>query len=169
MFVLGIDPGLTRCGYGLVTRDAESEKPFRAIAAGVIETSPGWAVERRLGQLAGEIEELLDEFRPDAVSVERIFFQSNRSSAVSVAQASGVVIALAQRRNVPTVQYSPNEIKQAVVGHGSATKEQVQAMVARLCGLSEVPRPADAADALAIGLCHLTSQRLVDAIGSRTT
>lgn len=168
MFVLGIDPGLTRCGYGLVARGSSSTSPFRALAAGVLESAPSWAVERRLGQLATEIEELMDELRPDVVSVERIFFQSNRASAVIVAQASGVVIALAERRGVATVQYSPNEVKQAVVGHGGATKVQVQSMVARLCGLSDAPKPADAADALAIGLCHLTSRRLVESITSST-
>ena len=164
MFVLGIDPGLTRCGYGLVCRDSARSQTFRTLAAGVLETPRHESVERRLGMLAIDVDDLLDTLSPTCVSVERIFFQSNRNSAVSVAQASGVVLALAARRGIPVTQYSPNEVKQAVVGHGGATKAQVQAMVVALCGLEETPRPVDAADALAIGICHLTQARFGAAV-----
>ncbi len=164
MFVLGIDPGLTRCGYGVVTRSDTGKTAVRAVAAGVLETDSELGVDLRLAQLIVDLESLLDEFRPDCVAVERIFFQANARTAVSVAQASGLALATAARRGVPTVQYSPNEVKQSVVGHGGATKAQVAEMVARLCGLDAPPSPPDAADALALAICHLTGQRLHAAI-----
>ena len=160
MFVLGVDPGLTRCGYGALQRTPNAEAPFRAVVAGVIETPAGDPLDRRLGALAVEIDTLLDEITPAVVVVERIFFQSNVRTAISVAQASGVVLAAAGRRGLEVIQLTPNEVKQTVVGHGGATKAQVQQMVARLCGLAEVPTPADVADALALAACHLGSARL---------
>ena len=169
MFVLGIDPGLTRCGYGMVCRDEATTHTFRTVAAGVLETPKQDSVERRLGMLAVDVDELLDTLSPSCVAVERIFFQSNRNSAVSVAQASGVILALAARRGIPVTQYSPNEVKQAVVGHGAATKAQVQAMVVALCGLVEAPRPVDAADALAIAMCHLTQARFGAAVAGASS
>ena len=168
MFVLGIDPGLTRCGFGVVTRASSASTSIRAVAAGVLETDAGLGVDLRLAQLIVDLESLLDEYRPDCVAVERIFFQANARTAVSVAQASGLALASAGRRGIPTVQYSPNEVKQSVVGHGGATKVQVAEMVARLCGLSAPPSPPDAADALALAICHLSGQRLHAAIDSAT-
>ena len=156
MFVLGVDPGLTRCGYGALERRASKDSPFRAVLAGVIETPPTSPVDQRLGQLVVEIEGLLDELRPSVVVVER--------TAISVAQASGVVLAAAARRDIEVAQYTPNEVKQGVVGSGGASKAQVQAMVARLCGLSEPPRPPDVADALALAACHLSSDRFRAAV-----
>ena len=164
MFVLGVDPGLTRCGYGALERRASKDSPFRAVLAGVIETPPTSPVDQRLGQLVVEIEGLLDELRPSVVVVERIFFQTNVRTAISVAQASGVVLAAAARRDIEVAQYTPNEVKQGVVGSGGASKAQVQAMVARLCGLSEPPRPPDVADALALAACHLSSDRFRAAV-----
>ena len=169
MFVLGIDPGLTRCGFGVVTRASDTGAAIRAVAAGVLETDPGLGIDLRLAQLLGDLEALLEEVRPDCVAVERIFFQANARTAVSVAQASGLALATAARRGIPTAQYSPNEVKQSVVGHGGATKLQVASMVARLCGLAEPPSPPDAADALALAICHLSGQRLTTAIESSGT
>ena len=159
MFVLGIDPGLTRCGFGVVQRTGSGPVPFLVKAAGVLETPRTDPVAVRLGVLLNDIEALLDEFSPSQVAIERIFFQTNVRTAISVAQASGVMMAAASRRGLEVVGYTPNEVKQAVVGHGGATKEQVQSMVARLCGLDKVLSPPDAADAVAIAACHLTNQR----------
>jgi crossover junction endodeoxyribonuclease RuvC len=163
MFVLGFDPGLTRCGFGLATRSGSTKVPFRVLLAGVLETDPADSIETRLASLALDVEELLDEVRPDEVAVEKIFFQTNVRTAISVAQASGLVLAAAGRRSLPVSHYTPNEVKQAVVGHGGATKEQVQQMVARLCGLPAPPSPPDAADAIALAACHLTTMRLTAA------
>ncbi len=154
MFVLGIDPGLTRCGFGLVEGSFEGVESFRAVRAGTIETDPKMPVERRLRQLHVELDELLKETTPDAVVVERVFYQRNAKTAIPVAQASGVAIALAGSDDVAVRQFTAQEVKLAVTGYGAASKSQVQGMVARLCGLSEVPRPADAADALALAITY---------------
>jgi crossover junction endodeoxyribonuclease RuvC len=154
MFVLGIDPGLTRCGFGLVEGSFEGLESFRAVRAGTIETSSALPVERRLRQLHVELAELLTELSPDAVVVERVFYQRNAKTAIPVAQASGVAIALAGSAEVAVRQFTAQEVKLAVTGYGAASKSQVQGMVARLCGLVEVPRPPDAADALALAIAY---------------
>jgi crossover junction endodeoxyribonuclease RuvC len=149
--VLGIDPGLSRCGYGAVAgRGPETS----AVAYGVIATAPTDPLPTRLAQLAGELDALMAELRPSAVSVERVLFQNNARTAIAVGQASGLALVAAARAGVPVAQYSPNEVKLAVAGHGGADKEQVQLMVTRLLRLGSVPRPPDAADALALALCH---------------
>ena len=169
MFVLGIDPGLTRCGYGLVEGAFEGVESFRARRAGTIETDPAEPVERRLGQLHVELDRLVRESTPDAVAVERVFYQRNAKTVIPVAQASGVAIALVAGRDVAVRQFTAQEVKLAVTGYGGASKGQVQVMVARLCQLSEVPRPPDAADALAIAIAYFmivrTERRLI--AGSR--
>jgi crossover junction endodeoxyribonuclease RuvC len=149
--VLGIDPGLSRCGYGVVRRDGPT---FRAVAYGVIRTPPSDDLAVRLASLLTELEALLAEFPPVAVAVERVLFQVNTRTAMSVGQASGLALALAGRAGIPVVQYSPNEVKLAVAGDGGAGKEEVQLMVTRLLKLTEPPQPPDAADALALALCH---------------
>jgi crossover junction endodeoxyribonuclease RuvC len=154
MFVLGIDPGLTRCGYGLVEGSFQGVESFRAIRAGTIETDHDTAVELRLGQMLVEIRSLLEETRPDAVVVERVFYQRNAKTAIPTAQASGVAVALASAANVPVRQFNAQEVKLAVTGYGAASKAQVQGMVARLCGLNEIPTPPDAADALALAITY---------------
>jgi crossover junction endodeoxyribonuclease RuvC len=153
MFVLGIDPGLTRCGFGLVEGSFSGEESFRAARAGTIETDPKLPVEQRLRQLHRELDQLLQETKPDAVVVERLFFQRNAKTAIGVAQASGIAIALVDE-DVEVRQFTSQEVKLAVTGYGAASKTQVQGMVATLCGLSEIPRPADAADALALGIAY---------------
>jgi crossover junction endodeoxyribonuclease RuvC len=149
--VLGIDPGLSRCGYGAVAgRGSET----RALAYGVISTAPSDPLPDRLARLATELEALVEELAPSALAVERVLFQTNARTAISVGQASGLALVAAARAGIPVALYSPNEVKLAVAGHGAADKEQVQLMVTRLLRLGEVPRPPDAADALALALCH---------------
>ena len=149
--VLGIDPGVSRCGYGVVRRDGSR---FHAVAYGVIRTPPREELPTRLGTLLHELDALIGEYRPSALAVERVLFQVNARTAMSVGQASGLALALAGRAGVPVVQYSPNEVKLAVAGDGGAGKAEVQQMVTRLLSLAEVPHPPDAADALALALCH---------------
>lgn len=150
--VLGIDPGVSRCGYGVVAREAGA---MRAVACGVLRTPPSEALPQRLLALARELDQLVVEFRPSALSVERVLFQNNARTAISVGQASGLALVAAARAGIPVAQYSPNEVKLAVTGDGRAEKEAVQLMVTRLLGLHEVPRPPDAADALALACCHV--------------
>ncbi len=166
MFVLGIDPGLTRCGYGLVEGSFDGLESFRAIKAGVVETDPATPVEKRLSQLLVELRELMNETKPDAVVVERVFYQRNAKTAIPVAQASGVAVALAGAIDIPVRQFTAQEVKLAVTGYGAAGKLQVQEMVAKLCGLAEIPKPADAADALALAITYFmivrTEQRYLN-------
>ena len=144
---------MSRCGYGCVE---SARGQTRAIAVGVLSTSPSEPLPDRLGALDSDIRELLADLRPDVVAVERLFFQTNVRTAMSVGQASGLVLAAASQAGCTVVQYTPNQVKQAVAGYGAAGKEQVQRMVQSLLGLPEVPKPADAADALALALCHLS-------------
>ena len=149
--VLGIDPGVSRCGYGVVRREGSQ---FRAVAYGVIRTPPSEELPTRLATLLHEINALIEEFTPIALAVERVLFQVNTRTAMSVGQASGLALALAGRAGIPVVNYSPNEVKLAVAGDGGAGKFEVQQMVMRLLQLRELPDPPDAADALALALCH---------------
>jgi crossover junction endodeoxyribonuclease RuvC len=169
MFVLGIDPGLSRCGYGLVERGAGRSGTLVAHAAGVIETDPGAPLPERLMVLQRELRALVAELHPAAVVVERVFFQVNARTAMSVGQASGLALAAAAEAGCDVFEYTSNEVKQALVGYGSATKGQVQRMVANVLGLSEVPRPPDVADALALAICHQTTQPLRQAVAAATS
>ncbi len=161
MFALGIDPGLSRCGYGAVRVEGGG---LREAESGHLATPPDAPLAERLGALLGAIRGILGRLRPDVMVVERVLFQVNARTAMSVGQASGVALAAAADAGVPVVQYSPNEVKLAVAGYGSATKDQVQSMVQVLLGLAEVPRPPDRADALALAICHLTGARLRAAV-----
>lgn len=156
MFVLGVDPGLSRCGFGAITGAVGSEK---ALAAGVITTDRRLPVPERLAELRRELDALVVEIRPDVVVVERVFFQTNAQTAMSVGQASGIALLVAAEHGCPVVEYTSNEVKQAVAGYGSAEKRQVQEMVARLLRLPEMPKPPDVADALALALCHVAAYR----------
>lgn len=153
MFVLGIDPGLSRCGYAVL--EPLGRGKARARALGVLRTDSSEATPVRLAQLMEDIVELLDDFEPAVLSIERIFFQRNVRTAVGVAQASGLVLALGASRKIPIAQYSPSAVKSVVAGDGGADKGQVQTMVQVLLELDQPPRPADAADAAALALCHL--------------
>jgi len=157
MFVLGVDPGVSRCGYGCVE---SARGQTKAIAVGVLSTPPSQPLPERLAALDTDIRELLADLRPHVVAVERLFFQTNVRTAMSVGQASGLVLAAASQAGCEVVQYTPNQVKQAVAGYGAAGKDQVQRMVQSLLGLPEVPKPADAADALALALCHVAAAPL---------
>jgi crossover junction endodeoxyribonuclease RuvC len=157
MFVLGVDPGVSRCGYGCVE---SARGQTKAIAVGVLSTPPSQPLPERLAAIDTDIRELIAELHPDVVAVERLFFQTNVRTAMSVGQASGLVLAAASQAGCVIAEYTPNQVKQAVAGYGAAGKDQVQRMVQSLLGLSEVPKPADAADALALALCHVASAPL---------
>ena len=152
MRVLGIDPGLTRCGYAVVDADRPQPTP---VAIGVIATPVDADLPERLARLKIDITALLEEYRPDVVAVERVFFQVNVRTAMSVGQASGIALSEAWAAGCEVVQSTPNEVKQTVTGHGGADKAQVGRMVQMRLGLPNVPKPADAADAAALALCHL--------------
>ena len=152
MLVLGIDPGLSRCGYGAVRHGRRPE----AVSAGVFRTSKDLAPALRLAELQTDVRALLADLQPDAVALERVLFQRNVSTAMSVGQASGVVMAESAAAGCEVAEYSPNEVKEAVAGSGAADKQQVAEMVRVLLGLSDVLRPADASDAVAVALCHLS-------------
>ena len=156
--MLGIDPGLTRCGYAVV--DGARPGEATAVALGVMRTPPTRPAAATPGRAAGELAALIAEFRPDAVAVEQVFFQVNVRTAMSVGQASGLALAEAAAAGCEVAQYTPNQVKDAVAGWGGAGKEQVQRMVQARLGLAAPPRPADAADAAALALCHLATAPL---------
>ena len=153
MRVLGVDPGLTRCGYAVV--DGRGPGAAHAVTMGVIRTPSGDELPHRLASLRSDLVALIEEYRPDVVSVERVFFQTNVRTAMSVGQASGLALCEAASAGCVVVQYTPNEVKSTVAGFGNASKEQVQKMVQTRLKLSRLPKPTDAADAAALALCHL--------------
>jgi crossover junction endodeoxyribonuclease RuvC len=159
--VLGIDPGVSRCGYGAVVRD---HGHMRATAAGVIRTSPSDPLPERLLALDDELVALVAQLRPSAMAVERVLFQNNARTAISVGQASGLALVVAARAGIPVAQYSPNEVKLAVTGDGRADKLAVQTMITRLLSLRDIPKPPDAADALALACCHHGRTRMLERI-----
>ncbi|MCT9867851.1 crossover junction endodeoxyribonuclease RuvC [Paenarthrobacter aurescens] len=150
--VLGVDPGLTRCGIGVV--DIERNRRATMIAVGVVGTSAELTLDKRLLVIAEAIDEWLDRHEPDVVAVERVFSQMNVSTVMGVAQASGVVIAAAARRGIPVALHTPSEVKAAVTGSGTANKDAVTKLVTKILRLDAPPKPADAADALALALTH---------------
>lgn len=153
MRVLGIDPGLTRCGWGVV--EGAVGKPLRLVDVGVARTNPDVPLEQRLLHIATAIDAWIEEHRPDAVAVERVFSQHNVRTVMGTAQASGLALVAAARHGIPVATHTPSEVKAAVSGNGRADKAQVGAMVTRLLNLREAPRPADAADALALAITHI--------------
>ena len=164
MFVLGIDPGLARTGYAIV-EDAARPK---AVAAGVIRTHGGRPVAARLMELADDLEALLAEYRPAEAAIESVFANKNVQTITGVGRASGVAILCVARAAVPLFEYSPTAVKSTVAGFGGATKDQLARVVAMRLRLGTAPRPADAADALAVALCHLQAspvRRAVEATG----
>ena len=156
MFVLGIDPGLSRCGYCVLeVDDRRGRNNGRAVALGVLRTDPDRELPLRLAELWDDFVGLLDEFPVSAVAVERVLFQVNVRTAMGVGQASGIMMAQAAKRGLSVAQYSPNQVKDAVAGFGSADKAQVQRMVQILLDLPAPPDPPDAADAAAVALTHV--------------
>lgn len=152
MFVLGIDPGLTRCGYGCIEWTGPTR--VRPVSAGVIRTDATQELPKRLAILHRDVTDLIEEYGPSVVAIERVLFQVNVSTAMAVGHASGVVMAAAAIAGCEVVQYSPNEIKLAVTGYGNADKQQVERMVRAQLSLPKELRPVDAADAMAVALCH---------------
>ncbi len=155
MLVLGIDPGTATTGYGLVREHQDGS--LAAVAFGVIRTAAKTAMPERLAQLHLELSRILDEHRPRSAAVEQLFFQRNVKTAISVAQGRGVAILALAQHGLEVGEYTPNEVKQAIAGYGGADKAQVQNMVRALLGLEAIPRPDDAADALAVAICHIHS------------
>jgi crossover junction endodeoxyribonuclease RuvC len=163
MFALGIDPGLSRCGYGAVRQ--EGGHPV-AVVSGVLTTPATDPLSNRLAVLLRELRSLFARLVPEVVVVERVLFQANARTAMSVGQASGLALAAAAEVGIPVVQYSPNEVKLAVTGWGNAGKDQVQRMVQALLDLPEKPSPPDRADALALALCYLATAPLNKAVAA---
>jgi crossover junction endodeoxyribonuclease RuvC len=159
--VFGIDPGLTRCGLGIV--EGVPGRPPAMVAVGVVRTDADAHIAARLLAIEEEIERWLTEYRPDAVAVERVFSQHNVRTVMGTAQAGAVAIVCAARRGLPVALHTPSEVKAAVTGSGRADKEQVTVMVMRLLRMTDRPRPADAADALALAICHLWRAPLLKA------
>ncbi len=166
MVILGIDPGFAIVGFGVV-RSEQGRQGM--IQCGAITTPAGQPLPARLLQISNDMEELLTAFKPDAMAVEELFFSNNVTTGIGVAQARGVILLAAERQGVPIFEYSPSEVKLAVAGYGKAEKRQVMDMTKRLLNLRAVPKPDDAADAVAVALCHARSStsRLVDPNAAR--
>ncbi len=150
--ILGVDPGLTRCGVGVI--DLGKSRKTTLVYVGVIQSPKTAELDTRIGAIGTELETLISKFKPDVIAIERVFSQQNLSSVMGTAQVAGVAIFLAHKYKIPMAMHTPTEVKAAVTGSGRAGKVQVGAMVAKLLGLDEVPKPADAADALAIAICQ---------------
>lgn len=169
MRVLGIDPGLTRCGLGVV--EGTTGRPLSLVDVGVVRTSSQIGVPERLVTIERGVDAWLDEHRPDAVAIERVFARSDVSTIMGTAQAAGIAMVCAARRGLPVALHTPSEVKAAVSGNGRADKAQVGAMVTRILRLDAMPKPADAADALALAITHIWrggSQARIDAALARS-
>lgn len=151
LLILGVDPGLATIGFSIVAKEGNR---FDVLEYGVIKTSSDKTDVERLKIIYRNLTELIDEYKPDQMAVEELFFNKNVKTAIIVGQARGVILLAGAESNIPVAEYTPLQIKQAVVGYGRADKNQVQQMVKNLLNLSEIPRPDDAADALAIAVCH---------------
>ncbi|OLT09343.1 crossover junction endodeoxyribonuclease RuvC [Pseudonocardia sp. CNS-004] len=160
MRVLGVDPGLTRCGLGVV--DGAGGRRVRCVAVDVVRTPPDDPLPQRLLAVGSEVERWIERHRPDVVAIERVFSQHNVRTVMGTAQISGVVAMLAAKAGLPVAFHTPSEVKAAVTGEGRAGKQQVTTMVTRLLALEEAPRPADAADALALAICHCWRAPMLD-------
>ena len=151
MIILGIDPGVATIGFGLVRAERNRNQLLRY---GVITTPPGIPLSNRLLQISNDMEELIHAFHPDEMAVEELFFTKNITTGIAVAHGLGVILLAAEKLGVPVFEYTPMQVKQAVVGYGKAEKRQVMLMTQRLLHMKEIPRPDDAADALALAICH---------------
>ena len=154
MVILGVDPGYAIVGFGIISSEQGRQI---AIRCGAINTPAGLPMSKRLLQIANDLEELIGQFQPDAVAVEKLYFGNNVTTGIGVAQARGVILMTVEKAGIPIYEYDPSQVKQAVVGYGKAEKRQVMDMTRRLLHLKALPRPDDAADALAIALCHARS------------
>ena len=156
MLILGIDPGYAIVGFGVLESAGGRQ---RLVRCGAINTPAGMALPARLLQIARDMETLIGQFHPQAMAIEELFFNHNVTTGIGVAQARGVILMTAEKLSVPVYEYNPSQVKQAVVGYGKAEKRQVMDMTKRLLGLSSVPKPDDAADALALAICHAHSSK----------
>lgn len=151
MIILGIDPGVATIGFGVIRAERQQNT---LIQYGVITTPPGIPLSSRLLQISNDMEELIHQFQPDEMAVEELFFTNNITTGIAVAHGRGVILLAAEKLGVPVFEYTPMQVKQAVAGYGKAEKRQVMLMTQRLLGMKEIPRPDDAADALALAICH---------------
>ncbi|MEE0775589.1 MAG: crossover junction endodeoxyribonuclease RuvC [Bacillota bacterium] len=156
MVILGIDPGTAICGYGVVTKE---NYRFRLVDYGAVNTPPTMALEERLVRIYDGISLLIDKYHPDEMAVEELFFNNNAKTAISVGQARGVILLAGAHKHIPLYEYTPLQVKQGIVGYGRADKKQIQYMVKTMLNMSEIPKPDDAADALAIAICHGQSNK----------
>ena len=163
MLVLGIDPGTATTGYGVVEGQGDR---YRAVAYGCVETAAEIPLPGRLLEIHRRVSELAQAYRPDVLAVEELFFNRNVRTALAVGQARGVVLLAAAQAGLPVAEYTPPEVKQAVVGYGGAEKRQVQEMVKLMLGLEDIPRPDDAADALAVAICCAQSRRMEERLAA---
>jgi crossover junction endodeoxyribonuclease RuvC len=159
MCILGIDPGTATTGYGLIE---ETDAGINTLEYGVISTPANLTMDKRLVMLYDRLNEIVVSFKPSSCAVEKLFFRRNVTTAISVGQARGVILLALSQNFIPLAEYTPMEIKLAVAGYGAAEKRQVQMMVQSILNLSDLPKPDDAADALAIAICHLHSKRIMD-------
>jgi len=163
--ILGFDPGLAILGYGIVYKEGQSIKP---IDWGVILTKAGISLPERLEKLYVEITDLIRAHKPDAVAIEELFFNKNVKTAISISHARGVIMLAPSIARIPIYEYTPLEVKQAVTGYGRAQKNQIQQMTKLLLNLREIPKPDDAADALAVAICHAQSSTMQNIIEMKT-
>ena len=151
MVILGIDPGVATIGFGLIRAERGRNT---LLQYGVITTPPGIPLSERLLQISNDMEQLLETFKPDEMAVEELFFTKNITTGIAVAHGRGVILLAAEKMGIPVFEYTPMQVKQGVVGYGKAEKKQVMLMTQRLLNMKDIPRPDDAADALAIAICH---------------
>ncbi len=151
MVIIGLDPGIATVGFGIIQ---ESRGNFSALAYGAIRTEAGLPLSERLEIIYNDLNAMLDQFHPDAVAIEELFFNTNITTGISVAHGRGILLLACHQKGIQIFEYTPLQVKQSVVGYGRAEKHQVMEMVKRLLHLEKIPRPDDAADALAIALCH---------------
>lgn len=157
MIIIGVDPGYAIVGIGVVEYAGNK---FRPIEYGAVTTPAGMATEDRLKKIYDEMTRLIDKHKPDAVAIEELFFNSNQKTAINVAQARGVILVAVRNRNIPIYEYTPLQVKQSVTGYGRADKQQIQQMVKTLLHLNVIPKPDDAADGLALAICHAHSNKI---------
>lgn len=157
MKFLGLDPGTATTGWGIIE---EKNKETKVVAYGAIETSKDQNMVNRLEEIAGDLEQIIDNYQPDEIAIEDLFFFKNLKTAIKVAQARGVLILISARKGVAVSEYTPLQVKQAITGYGRAEKLQVQHMVKEVLGLKKIPKLDDAADALAVAICHQQSRRI---------
>ncbi|MFI3250971.1 MAG: crossover junction endodeoxyribonuclease RuvC [Eubacteriales bacterium] len=154
MIILGIDPGVATIGFGIISSQKNVNK---VLEYGVITTPAGISLSKRLLQISRDLESLITQFSPDQMAVEELFFSKNVTTGIAVAHGRGIVLLEGERQGLPIFEYTPNQVKQGVTGYGKAEKRQVMEMTKRLLNLKEIPRPDDAADALAVAICHSRS------------